>query len=611
MKPIRIKSLYIPLLIICMSLLIACSDSSDDAATHATIIPGVNAGFDSITEIATSTTADGTYTAITLDDDYTFENETVTLKENIVPAAGLYVSIKGLATTNGVSNSYTVYTFVKDNRTAVAANEFTSLAVLEVGKQNVASFNLGLTAVANKTGLTATEMSAAIMAKDRSETLTQAMRYLLNNFKDGAAVPGITTPSSINVANAAELDKIALGALAYDNWLKVEVCTTTADVESCANPATPDEVAVKKSESDSSTYTDFTRCSSCHGWDLLGEKGGYAFQTQPTDDSDYISFPHAGGVGATTTRDISVVSYTAANITKNASTNRYANNTNPSSSVVTAADWNTMVRDPVANDHPNFSSAGNNTVVPNEEIVAAMVSFLNADDAKWDKVFASINPNTTDSTIDYELLSTADATRGGQFYAHTCFRCHGAPNNQGPNPFNGGQSGVVRNLMTYLDTPSSLSKLRHVAQWGRAGTLRMTRNRLGFPDSSNIADLIAYLKDVKEGTITDGIGFTGAGDAVAGQAIYDENCAGCHKVSEYDTEALCFSRTTGALLAGDTCTTSDANASDLNQRSFGMQRDLSEVSSIMGNVTKLSFKDINDLAAFFRSDTATTAPTAP
>jgi len=125
---------------------------------------------------------------------------------------------------------------------------------------------------------------------------------------------------------------------------------------------------------------------------------------------------------------------------------------------------------------------------------------------------------------------------------------------------------------------------------------------MGYPNASNVADLFAYLNAVKDGSITDGVGFTGTGDASVGQTIYDNNCAGCHNAGQYDTTALCFSRETGAKLDEANCTENEADASDLSMRNFAMKRDLSDVSSIMGNVTKLTDQDILDLAAFFRSN---------
>ena len=584
-------------------MLVGCSDDDDDAvATHATIIPAINPGFDSITEIASSATASGSYAALDEDNDYTYQGETITLRENLIPVGGVYLRISGMATIKGSEDNYVVYTFLGDNRTAIAANEFTSLAVLEVGKQNVSSFDEGLSAVATKTGISVEEISKATVAKERSEKLTQSMRALANNFKGGAAIPGTTTPSSIVVSKATDLDLIALGALAYDNWLKVSVCNSDGAVETCAKPETPGEIMVQKNDTDSSTFADFVRCSSCHGWDLLGEKGGYAFRSQAVGDDDYVSHPHAGGVNAVVSRDISAANYTAASILKSASTIRYANNSSPSTNVVSPGDWNAMVRASAANDHPNFSSNGDNSVVPDEQVINALVAFINSDEAKASNVFSSITVDAGTSSLDYEVVSTGSVTAGESFYADTCFRCHRAPDNQGPNPLNGFQTSFVGNLMTYMDTPSKLSKLRHVAQWGRAGSFVMTRDRMGYPNASNVADLFAYLNAVKDGSITDGVGFTGTGDASVGQTIYDNNCAGCHNAGQYDTTALCFSRETGAKLDEANCTENEADASDLSMRNFAMKRDLSDVSSIMGNVTKLTDQDILDLAAFFRSN---------
>jgi len=243
---------------------------------------------------------------------------------------------------------------------------------------------------------------------------------------------------------------------------------------------------------------------------------------------------------------------------------------NPTQDAVSVEDWNEQVS--ARNNHPTFASDGPNTVSPSEGIIDALVAFLNFDDAKWDKVFSDIELVTTvgndTQKIKHTLVATADAARGAQFYGNWCFRCHEAPDNDSDN-------NSLISIDGFIDDQGSLSELRHIAQWGRAGT-SMTRSRLGYPTSADVADVIAFLNSVKAGEVSDGVGFTGVGDAIVGKTKYDAHCKGCHV------------------------------ADDLAKKHFSMQRDLSEVSSIMKDVAKLSQKEINDLAAFFTSDAVKT-----
>ena len=58
---------------------------------------------------------------------------------------------------------------------------------------------------------------------------------------------------------------ITLGALAYDNW-------TSTDGGGSGMPAGESE-------------KDYLRCKSCHGWDRLGEFGGYVRRTRTVGPS--------------------------------------------------------------------------------------------------------------------------------------------------------------------------------------------------------------------------------------------------------------------------------------------------------------------------------------
>jgi len=614
-------------------LLVGCSSSSDDDPDpQAQIIPGVNPAFDTVELVATSDSAGGDYsTVLTEVTDYSYDatTETITLKVGAITGNGLYLKISGKATVDGIQEDYTVYTFAGSNDSKVAANELTSIAVIKVANSEFASFSLAVTDVATKAGLSASDITAAKMAKNRDSHVTQAMRMFAPQFK-GGSTPGSTGSSAFAFQSIVELEKVALGAQAYDNWLKVYECAHDGNVEvgvdivhghGCASIKVDSikEVKVKKNATDSSTYEDFTRCVTCHGWDRLGNNGALKHQVRDTSDG-YISGPNAGKGAAAEgddkndhSRDLSVVNsnFEAASITKSNSNFRYAGNTGTGDEVTNANSWKTIVNatttgdslgDTLSNKHPNYGQDGPNSVVPNTKVIDALVAFLNYPDGAASTVFETVG--VTDTDVTYELVAGTSATNGAKYYAQWCFRCHGTPNNQGPNLLNGFKADVVGNFTTLLDTSANYAKLRHIAQFGKSGTA-MTRARLGYPSSSHVADIIAFLNDVKSGAKTSGDGFSSVGNAETGKTFYDGNCAGCHSAGTYDDTHLCFDHDSGAKKDEASCGDDDAEAPDLTDGRVNsrMQADLTASgASIMSRVTKLTQQNINDLAAFFKSD---------
>jgi len=604
-------------------LLAGCSSSSDDDP-QAEIIPAVNPAFDTVDLVATSESAGGDYsTELTVATDYTYDvgTEVIQLKVGAITEGGLYLKITGKATVDGIQDDYTVYTFAASNSSKVAANELTSIAVIKVANSEFASFDLAVSDVVTKTGLSASSITSANMAKNRKSQVTQAMRLFASQFKaTGGSTPGSTSSSIFTFQKIEDLEKVALGAQAYDNWLKVYECTHTGegndevevDIDhehghGCSRPKMPDEVAPNIGNT-LGQYKDFVRCVSCHGWDRLGNNGALKHQARIEEDG-YITTPNAGEGTADAnpnSRDLSAANFDLVSVTKASGGIRYAGNSDPNSDTVSSVQWNNMVNVTDSNDHilsnkhPDYEG-GPNSVVPNTKVVEAMVAFLNDEDSAASKVFKAVTVSDTDVT--YELVDTANATNGAKYYAQRCFRCHGAPNNAGPNLLNGFKTDVEGNFTTLLNTNANYAKVRHIAQFGKSGTA-MTRSRLGYPSPANVADIIAFFNSVKSGAITTGDGFSHVGIAETGKAFYDENCAGCHSLGKdtYDTTKLCFDHDTGAKKEESSCSSSDAEAPDLTKAHPRMQADLTASGvSIMSRVTKLTQQNINDLAAFFTS----------
>ena len=243
-------------------LLTACHDSDENVndppppppPTSATVIPGVNPAFESVSEIASSSDAGGTYDA---EPDATYDSatETVTLVAGSVPAGGLYIRVTGSATVGGTLTSYSVYSFVDSNTSNVAANELTSIAVGHVAEASAATFDEAVDQVAaDAVGVTAADIVAATNAADRGAALSSSMMAVSNLFENGAFVPG--TSSAMDTTNAIG-QCFALGGLAWDNMSKTDAGGTGLLPANEPNK-------------------DYQRCKACHGWDQLGTDGGYA-----------------------------------------------------------------------------------------------------------------------------------------------------------------------------------------------------------------------------------------------------------------------------------------------------------------------------------------------
>jgi hypothetical protein len=184
----------------------------------AAIIPGVNTAFDSITEVATSATANGTYDAVS---DFTYDaaTETITLGAGSVPSGGLFVRITGDATLGGVTSSYTLYTFVASNDDIVAANELTSLAVGYIAEGTAGDFAAAVDVVAADTfGVDSASITAPSTEAGRDPAVRASMIAISNEFENAGFVPGTSSASTVNGAIA---QCMALGGLAYDNWTKL------------------------------------------------------------------------------------------------------------------------------------------------------------------------------------------------------------------------------------------------------------------------------------------------------------------------------------------------------------------------------------------------------
>ena len=440
------------------------------------IIPGVNTAFDSITEVATSVTASGTYDAVS---DYSYDavTETVTLTAGSVPFGGFYVRITGDATLGGITSSYTVYTFVASNADSVAANELTSLAVGHVAEGTVADFAAAVDLVAADTlGVDSASITAPSTEADRNPAVRASMIAISNEFENAGFVPGTSSASTVNGAIA---QCMALGGLAYDNWTKLNAGGT--GVLPLAEP-----------------NGDYVRCKACHGWDWLGTDGGYARRSR-TDTR-----PNAGYQDPNTvSRNISG-GPVSLDMVLHAGTGR---SWAQGSAIFDGTDpWGPGTQ--TGNEHPDLSASGaNNPEVPSADQIRCLTAFLNYPEARADEVFAAINPDpgtvpnwcTSTQCATYALVGTADAAVGDTWYhdpnGGNCVTCHGEPEDA-IGPIADGPEG---GLLAFLRQDGKYSEFRHKVQWGESGNDLMTRENMNNPTAADVANVLAYLQGEVQG----------------------------------------------------------------------------------------------------------------
>jgi mono/diheme cytochrome c family protein len=443
--------------------------------SSATLVPGINPAFDSVTETATSDSASGPYTAVS---DATFDaaTETITLAAGSVPAAGLYIRITGAATIGGVTSSYTVYSFVAGNDTNAAANELTSLAVGHVAEGDAANFNAAVDMVAaNTVGVGSAEITSPTTETNRSAAMRASMTAIFNQFENATFIPGTSNTAT---ANADIWQCIEMGGLAWDNMIKVNAGGTGS-----LPAAEPNK--------------DYQRCKSCHGWDRLGTDGGYARRSRKD------TRPNAGFMDPNTvSRNISNAAIDLDKVLHAGTGRSFAEG----SAVFDGTDpWGPGTQK--GNEHPDLSSTGvNASSAPSAEQMRCMTAFLVHPDSRIDNIFAAINPNsgpedpvpawcTSSQCTQYTLVGTADATRGKAWYhdpeGGNCVTCHGEPEDA-VGPIAPGPDG---GLLNFLSQDGKYSEFAHKAHWGEAGDALMTRANMNNPTAAEVADVLAYLQD--------------------------------------------------------------------------------------------------------------------
>jgi len=309
---------------------------------------------------------------------------------------------------------------------------------------------------------------------------------------------------------------IALGALAYDNW-------TSTDGGGSGMPA-------------GETEKDYLRCKSCHGWDRLGEFGGYVRRTRTAErpnaglgDANTVSRFIAPGLGNFFHINAEQILHTG--------TGRAFEDGSGS--------WVDLSVDPVAhaagytlgNLHPDFSTTGANAgdIVLTQDQLECLVDFINFGDADPKFYFQEID-QYKDPT-EYFINSGANATAGRTFYVTNCLACHGEPEVD----FNGGNNGKpAGGMLAYLRQDGKYSEFVHKARWGIPDTV-MTRSTIGTPTSQDMLDVMLYLQEsnTSDFVVTSGISGTWYNAARSGEGfMIDVAAEGIVAVSFYTYDTV-------------------------------------------------------------------------
>ena len=261
----------------------------------------------------------------------------------------------------------------------------------------------------------------------------------------------------------AQSECVETGALAYENWTKVDAGGTGSLPEGVVNQ-------------------DYIRCKACHGWDHQGTDGGYVRRSRRE------TRPNAGaGDGDSTSRVISTESgdVTADQIMHTGTGRMYAQGTGswvPLDEVFSAD--NTAAHAggyTLGNQHPDFSTGG-----MTQDQADCLAEFLNFEDGASSAYFSNINPSQ--NPVLYTMVDTADAAAGETFYGDNCTGCHGDPAGESPIGAPGG------GILAYLTGDGKFSEFSHKARWGIPDE-SMTRAAMGSPTSADVANMMLWLQE--------------------------------------------------------------------------------------------------------------------
>lgn len=270
---------------------------------------------------------------------------------------------------------------------------------------------------------------------------------------------------------------VELGALTYDNW-------TSFDAGGNDLPAGESNV-------------EYLRCKSCHGWDRLGQNGGYVRRERTADqpntglgDPNAVSRDIAPGLGNYYHISVDEVLHTGTGRTFEDGSGSWVplgDNPSPDNIAAHAAGYS------LGNMHPDFSTTGanaGNTVLTQDQ-VECVVDFINFGDADPKFYFSDIY--TDRDPVKYVINSGASAAAGLVFYDATCRACHGEPGDDGNN---GRPEGGIA---AFLQRDGAYSEFVHKARWGIPDTV-MTRAVLGSPTSQDMIDVMLYLQEYVQET---------------------------------------------------------------------------------------------------------------
>ena len=261
----------------------------------------------------------------------------------------------------------------------------------------------------------------------------------------------------------AQSECVETGAMAYENWTKVDAGGTGSLPEGVVNQ-------------------DYIRCKACHGWDHQGTDGGYVRRSRRE------TRPNAGaGDGDSTSRVISTESgdVTADQIMHTGTGRMYAQGTGswvPLDEVFSAD--NTAAHAggyTLGNQHPDFSTGG-----MTQDQADCLAEFLNFEDGASSAYFSNINPSQ--NPVLYTMVDTADAAAGETFYGDNCTGCHGDPAGESPIGAPGG------GILAYLTGDGKFSEFSHKARWGIPDE-SMTRAAMGSPTSADVANMMLWLQE--------------------------------------------------------------------------------------------------------------------
>lgn len=277
------------------------------------------------------------------------------------------------------------------------------------------------------------------------------MKAVIKVTKIGLAVGFISLMTNCSSDDSSKDDTSGKGVIT-DGMAKAGIAWSDWWLEkaggSGVNPQDIDKVA------DNGDYKNKYRCKSCHGWDLLGKKGGYSANAKGDANGRVTGFALAEK-----TVDADEVTMSSGRVKLDSKT------------------W----ADHDATTMPDFGGSAIEHNKLTAEQVKNFVEFINNGPKLTD--YATVTPGVSGKSDPVYKFINADVENGKKLYTDHCETCHGADGKEIDDLIIG----------TFFRGAGHYSEGFHKILYGNNGT-RMDRKAQGNLSAEQARDILAYIQ---------------------------------------------------------------------------------------------------------------------